>query len=65
MGWPLSSGIALVKKANSLGMIIDASHASDKATEQMIEISGTPIILSHSGVKSVFLTIREILTMVC
>ena len=48
------SGIALVKKANSLGMIIDASHASDKATEQMIEISGTPIILSHSGVKSVF-----------
>lgn len=48
------SGVALVKKANSLGMIIDASHASDKATEQMIEISETPIILSHSGLKSVF-----------
>ncbi len=48
------SGIALVKKANSLGLILDASHASDKATEQMIEISETPIILSHSGLKAVF-----------
>ncbi|OUU73804.1 MAG: hypothetical protein CBC29_10055 [Methylococcaceae bacterium TMED69] len=48
------SGIALVKKANALGMIVDASHASDKATEQMIKISETPIILSHSGLKAVF-----------
>ncbi len=49
-----SKGIALVEKANSLGMIIDASHASDKATEQMIALSKTPIILSHSGVKAIF-----------
>ena len=47
-------GVALIKKANSLGMILDASHASDKATEQMIELSKTPIILSHSGLKAVF-----------
>ena len=48
------SGIDLVKKANSLGMILDASHASDKATAQMIEISETPIILSHSGLKAIY-----------
>jgi membrane dipeptidase len=42
-------GKEFVKRANDLGMIIDGSHASDAAIEQMIDLSATPIILSHHG----------------
>lgn len=38
-----------VKRANQLGIILDGSHASDAAIEQMIDLSATPIILSHHG----------------
>ena len=47
-------GIQLVLKANRLGMILDASHASDQALEKLLEISKAPIVLSHSGVKGIF-----------
>jgi membrane dipeptidase len=47
-------GKQFVAEANRLGMLLDASHASDAATEQMIELSAAPIILSHSGVDGVF-----------
>ena len=47
-------GRALVRRANKLGMIIDMSHAHDEALAQAIELSETPIILSHSGVASLF-----------
>ncbi len=47
-------GRALVAEANRLGMILDASHASDDVFDQMLELSATPIILSHSGVKAEF-----------
>ncbi|RHW18729.1 membrane dipeptidase [Sphingomonas gilva] len=41
-------------EVNRLGMIPDASHASDAVFDQMLELSTTPIILSHSGPKAVF-----------
>ena len=47
-------GEQLVKEANRLGMVLDASHASDAAFDDMLAFSKTPIILSHSGVKAVF-----------
>ena len=47
-------GAQLVLKANRLGMILDASHASDQVLEQLLEISRAPVVLSHSGAKSVF-----------
>ena len=37
-----------------LGILLDASHASDATTEQMIELSSAPIILSHSGAKAIY-----------
>lgn len=43
-----------VKEANRLGVIIDASHASDDVFDQLLELSKTPIILSHSGSKVIF-----------
>src|SRR5262249_20991456 len=38
---------------NELGIIPDASHASDEVFDQMVEGSKTPIILSHSGCRAV------------
>ena len=43
-----------VAEANRLGVLLDASHASDAVLDQMIALSKTPILLSHSGVKAVF-----------
>jgi membrane dipeptidase len=47
-------GRQFVAAANRLGIILDASHASDDVLDQMITLSATPIILSHSGCKAVF-----------
>ena len=47
-------GKEFVAEANRLGIVIDASHASDLAFDQMLALSTTPIILSHSGAKGVF-----------
>lgn len=43
-----------VKEMNRLGMVIDASHASDQVLDQLIETSTTPILLSHSGPRANF-----------
>ena len=47
-------GRELVALANDLGMVVDASHASDAVFDQMLETSRAPIILSHSGCRAVF-----------
>jgi len=41
-------GKKLVRRMNKMGMIIDVSHMSDKAFYDVIEISNTPVIASHS-----------------
>lgn len=38
-----------VREMNRLGMVIDASHASDAAVDQMLALSTTPLLLSHSN----------------
>jgi membrane dipeptidase len=47
-------GEELVLEANRLGMIIDGSHASVAAIRDMMAVSSTPIILSHSGAAGVY-----------
>ena len=47
-------GRQFVAEANRLGIVIDASHASDDVLDQAIALSATPILLSHSGCKAVF-----------
>lgn len=47
-------GEELVREANRLGLILDGSHASDGTVRDMLEISTTPLILSHSGPKAVY-----------
>ncbi len=46
-------GREFVAEANRLGMILDASHASDAVLRDLLEISRTPVILSHSGCTAV------------
>lgn len=43
-----------VAEMNRLGIVIDASHSSDAAFDQMLELSRAPIVLSHSGPKAIF-----------
>ncbi len=47
-------GEELIREANRLGMLIDASHASDDALRDMMALSTTPVILSHSGPDGVY-----------
>ena len=46
-------GRELAGLGNDLGMVLDASHASDDVFDQMMELSRAPIILSHSGCRAV------------
>lgn len=43
-----------VAEMNRLGIVIDASHSSDAAFDQMLELSKYPILLSHSSLRSAF-----------
>ena len=47
-------GKDLVAECNRLGILLDASHASDDVFHQMIALSKTPIILTHSGSRAVY-----------
>jgi len=47
-------GEELVREANRLGLILDGSHASDDTVRDMIALSTTPIILSHTGATAIF-----------
>ena len=43
-----------VAAMNRLGMVIDGSHASDAAFDQLLALSMAPIVLSHSGPKALY-----------
>ena len=46
-------GREVVAECNRLGILLDASHASDQALVDLIGCSKTPVILSHSGCRAV------------
>jgi membrane dipeptidase len=45
-------GRELAALAMDLGMVMDASHSADSVFDQMMELSRSPIILSHSGCRA-------------
>jgi len=45
-------GKQVVRKLDSLGVIIDVSHVGIKTVSDILEITKNPIIASHSGVRS-------------
>ena len=46
------AGGTLIAQANALGIVLDASHASDETFDAMIAASKTPIVLSHSSCRA-------------
>ncbi len=45
-------GEEVVKEMNKLGMIVDVSHISDSAYYDVLKLSKTPVIASHSSVRA-------------
>ncbi|MCF8298479.1 MAG: dipeptidase [Saprospiraceae bacterium] len=46
-------GKKVVQEMNRVGMMIDVSHISDKSFYDVVELSKTPVIASHSCVKAI------------
>jgi len=42
-------GKELIARMNRVGMMIDVSHASDEALEQVLELSQAPVVATHSA----------------
>jgi membrane dipeptidase len=53
-------GKQFVAEANRMGVVLDASHASDGVLDDMLALSKAPILLSHSGVKAIYSHPRNI-----
>jgi membrane dipeptidase len=47
-------GKRFVAEANRMGIVLDASHASDGVVDDMLALSKAPIILSHSGSRAIY-----------
>jgi len=43
-----ASGKEVVKKMNKLGMVIDVAHAAESTVKAVVDITDSPIILSHT-----------------
>ena len=44
-------GRSAVKEMNRLGIMIDVAHSSEAVVDETLEISSTPLIVSHTGVQ--------------
>lgn len=53
-------GRSVIIRANELGVIIDIAHASPQMVEDVLELSNTPVVLSHGGVMGVCDTPRNL-----
>ncbi len=47
-------GVQLLAEMNRLGVVPDLSHSSDRALDDALRLSRSPLILTHSGCKAVF-----------
>ena len=45
-------GIVVVKEMNRLGMMVDISHISDRSFYDVLKITNTPVIASHSSCRA-------------
>lgn len=53
-------GKKVITEMNRVGMIIDISHVSDRAFYDVIELTNTPVIASHSSVRSLCDNLRNL-----
>jgi len=53
-------GISVVKEMNRLGMMIDVSHASDASFYDILEVSHSPVLASHSCARTLCDNVRNL-----
>lgn len=53
-------GIQMIREMNRLGIIVDVSHTGVRTTLEAIEMSETPAIFSHSNVRNVHDSMRNL-----
>lgn len=53
-------GKEVIKKMGTLDMIIDIAHASPKIIDDILEITNSPIVSSHTGVKGTCDNVRNL-----
>jgi microsomal dipeptidase-like Zn-dependent dipeptidase len=53
-------GKAVIRRANELGMIIDIAHSSPAMVADVLDLSTSPVILSHGGLKGACDTPRNL-----
>lgn len=51
-------GRRAVERMNKVGMLIDCSHAGDRTTLDVIEVSEQPVVLTHIGARALWNTLR-------
>lgn len=47
-------GKEVIEKMNEMGIIIDLAHASPRLISDVLALSSSPIVVSHTGVKGIF-----------
>lgn len=47
-------GYELVERLNKLGILIDVSHAGDKTSLDVIEVSKDPVVVTHAGARKLW-----------
>jgi membrane dipeptidase len=47
-------GKELLKEMNRLGIVPDASHSSDQVLDDLLALSTSPVLLTHSGCKAIY-----------
>jgi membrane dipeptidase len=47
-------GLRLIEEMNRVGMIVDCTHTSYRATMEIMEASGAPVIFSHSNARGLY-----------
>jgi membrane dipeptidase len=58
-------GLKVIDRMNQIGMLIDASHCGDMTTLEAIEASKDPIVINHSGARSLSPKIKRLKTDEC
>lgn len=45
-------GVAIVERMNQVGMAVDVSHCGDRTTLDAFEVSGRPVLITHSNCRA-------------
>ena len=44
-------GVSIIERMNTVGMAVDVSHCGDQTTLDAFEVSGKPVLITHSNVR--------------